>query len=228
MKKIHLLGKACVLFAALSFTTACKKTNIIEPPALPDSRILEYKISTPEDSVYASINHQAKTIKAIVPYYYYLPGFVPTIRIPAGAKLSPASGTVVDSLASRIISNKPIKYTVTGKDGATAVYNLTIETQQPAITAEELSTDAANPLTFKNGDLAVVYGTNLIKGKTSASFINNAGTEVKNTNIYVDNEQQFGIQVLPAAQMPPGLYKVRISSYSRTYILNNPIKVVAP
>ncbi|PWV48225.1 hypothetical protein [Chitinophaga sp. S165] len=224
---------------ALTLAAACKKTETIEAPAQANNRILSFKVTNvPDEAVYGAVNDEQGTITVILPYYYYLTTIQPEIAVPEGATVSPASGVLIDSITKKMTEGTKIEYVVTAKDGSKATYKLLLTTQQPAITLDELSTDPANPTVLYHSKPATfefnffeVTGKNFIPQQellgifSTISYLNEQGNVVY-TAVNGDNyTYRIGTAVPSAEQLPAGLYRIRVTSYTRSATMKNPVKV---
>ncbi|SHM18024.1 hypothetical protein [Chitinophaga sp. CF418] len=236
MKIKHLLLPA---LPAIMLAAACKKTETIEVPALATNRILSYKITNvPEEPVYGAVNDGEGTITVILPYYYYLTTIQPEITVSEGASVSPASGVLIDSITKKLTEGANIEYVVTGKDGSKATYKLLFTTQQPEITLDELSPDPANPTVLYHSKPATfefnffdITGKNFIPQQellgifSTISYLNEEGAVVY-TAVNGDNyTTRIGATVPAAEQVPEGLYRIRVTSYTRSATMKNPVKI---
>lgn len=236
MKIKHLLLLA---LPAMMLAAACKDTETIEPPALASNRILSYKVTNvPDEPVYGSVNEERKTITVILPYYYYLTSIQPDITVSEGATVSPASGVMIDSVTKKLMEGADIEYVVTGKDGSKATYKLLLATQQPDITLDELSPDPANPTVLYHSRPATfeynffdITGKNFIPQQellgifSTISYLNEQGNVVY-TAVNGDNyTTRIGATVPSAEQVPEGLYRIRVTSYTRSATMKNPVRI---
>ncbi|PSL33415.1 hypothetical protein [Chitinophaga ginsengisoli] len=224
---------------AMMLAAACKKTDTIEVPAQASNRILSYKITNvPDEPVYGAVNDEKGTITVILPYYYYLTTIQPEIAVSEGATVSPASGVLIDNITKKLTEGANIEYVVTGKDGRKATYRLLLTTQQPEITLDELSPDAANPTVLYHSKPATsefnfydITGKNFIPQQellgifSTISYLNEQGGIVY-TVVNGDNyTTRIGATVPSAAQVPEGLYRIRVTSYTRSATMKNPVKI---
>lgn len=224
---------------AMMLPPACKKTETIEVPAQASNRILSYKITNvPEEPVYGAVNDEKRTITVILPYYYYLTTIQPEITVSEGATVSPASGVLIDSITKKLTEGANIEYVVTGKDGSKASYKLLLSTQQPDITLDELSPDPANPTILYHSKPATfefnffeIRGRNFIPQQellgifSAISYLNEQG-QVVYTAVNGDNyTMRIGATVPSAEQVPAGLYRIRVTSYTRSATMKNPVRI---
>lgn len=108
MKKV--LKSLGLVFAAIVLFASCTKEST-------EKQIISFQFAQP--GVIATINQEAKTIEATVPYGTDVTILVPVITISDKATVSPASGTIVDF-------TNPVVFTVTAEDGSEAKYTATI------------------------------------------------------------------------------------------------------
>jgi hypothetical protein len=236
MKIKHLLLLA---LPAMMLTAACTETETIEVPAQASNRILSYKITNvPDEPVYGAVNDDKGTITVILPYYYYLTVIQPEITVSEGATVSPASGVLIDSITKKLAEGTNIEYIVTGKDGSKATYKLLLTTQQPDITLDELSPDPANPTVLYHSKPATfefnffdITGKNFIPQQellgifSTISYLNEQGNVVY-TAVNGDNyTTRIGATVPSAEQVPEGVYRIRVTSYTRSATMKNPVKI---
>jgi hypothetical protein len=234
IKNLLLLALSAIMLA-----TACKKTETIEPPALANNRILSYKVTNvPDAAIYGAIDDEKGTITLILPYYYFLTAIQPEIKVSEGATVTPGNGVLIDDITKRLSDGTKVAYVVTGKDGSKATYNLVLTTQQPDIAVDELSPDPANPIVLYHSDPSTfqfnffsITGKNFIPQQESLgifstiSYLNEQGTVVY-TAVNGDNfTNSIGTAVPSAAQLPAGQYRIRVTSYTRSATMKNPVKV---
>ncbi|MBB6273318.1 hypothetical protein HDF26_003778 [Pedobacter cryoconitis] len=141
-----------VLYLLLSLTgfAACKKT--IAPPALSNSKILEYNVPVSDGNIAGVIDETDHTITVYIPFYYELNVIDPKVKLADGATLKETVEPV------DVLSDKTT-YTVTGADKTSTTYKLVIKIQQ------------VNPLVLQESSTATQtaqYGLN-----TSMSIIGN-------------------------------------------------------
>lgn len=224
---------------AMMLAAACKETETIEVPAQATNRILSFKVTNvPDEPVYGAVNDEKGTITVILPYYYYLTAIQPEIALSEGATVSPASGVLIDSITKKLTDGVSIEYVVTAKDGSKATYKLLLTTQQPDITLDELSPDPANPTILYHSKPATfeynffdITGKNFIPQQellgiySTVSYVNEQGNVVY-TAVNGDNyTTRIGATVPSAEQVPEGLYRIRVTSYTRSATMKNPVKI---
>lgn len=96
----------CLVLASVALLASCK-------PESTEKRIISFQFAQP--AVIATINEEAKTINANMPWGTDLTTLVPVIAISDKATVSPASGTIVDF-------TNPVVFTVTAQDGSETKY----------------------------------------------------------------------------------------------------------
>lgn len=246
MNKRILLKHLCI-YCGFFLLAACTKTETVAPPEERSNSILEYRITNVSgDPILGVVSDPDSTITVYLPSYYYLTSLLPEIKVPAGATVSPASGTLIENLPELFEKGRDIRYTVSSKDGGSTTYKLIIKVQQPDFTVDELSADPSQPAEYVNsaaGDVAVYlnwYGDvssgnqeldrQLIRitltGEAGNEYVidNNAGFKLFSGPAYVS----FYLPANSAAVLPGGLYKIGIRFYSKRVTLNNPIRIIQP
>ena len=103
-----------VVLAALMLLTSCKKESS-------EKKILSFQFGSP--AVEATINENAKTIVAVVPFGTDVTALVPVITVSEKASVSPASGLPQNF-------TNPVTYIVTAEDGSQAIYTVTVTVDQ--------------------------------------------------------------------------------------------------
>lgn len=201
--------------------------------ALPDSRIIAYKVANVNDApIYSAINDSLKTITVYLPAYYQLGIIQPEIELPAGAAISPAADEPVP-----VFYDKPFQYQVTSSKGVKATYTVHIIVQQQSFTIRELTADPANPITISDaaqGGIIAVTGENMLASyAVTKSFLMDAdGKQVYalGSGGYtqpMSNRISFGHgPVLQMPVIPAGLYWLEVRSYALTRRMVNPIRVL--
>ncbi len=90
--------------------------------------ILSFSFNDFSPAVIAKIDNTTKTITATVSSTADLSKLKPNITVSERAKVTPASGTILDF-------SKPVSFTVTAEDGSTQVYTATITKEAPVSTS---------------------------------------------------------------------------------------------
>ncbi|MET3126468.1 hypothetical protein ABID42_001570 [Arcicella rosea] len=90
--------------------------------------ILSFSFNDFSPAVIAKIDNTTKTITATVSSTADLSKLKPNIAVSERAKVTPASGTILDF-------SKPVSFTVTAEDGSTQVYTATITKEAPVSTS---------------------------------------------------------------------------------------------
>lgn len=225
-KFLHTLS-VLLLLAGIS---SCKKT--VEPPAQPNSKIIEYKVPVSDGEISGVIDEGDKTITVYVPFYYQLDVIDPKIKLADGASLKEKI-VPVDVLDEKTI------YTVTGADKSTSTYRLIIKLQQLGpLVIEEISTATTT----------TKWGIGFYNVRLRGNFNTNDATKVKAFLVGSDNKEYAlvnspngapGIQTTMGAtdkiyalfylQVPqtiePGIYKLKVKIQSLTAVAKYPIEV---
>ena len=150
------------LLLLLTGFTACKKT--IAPPALSNSKILEYNVPVSDGNIAGVIDETDQTITVYIPFYYELNVIDPKVKLSAGATLKETVEPV------DVLSDKTT-YTVTGADKTSTTYKLIIKIQQVSpMVVEEKSTATETAIFGLNTGINVIgnfYTTDPNKLKVS-------------------------------------------------------------
>ena len=115
-----LIALMLVLIAGVTLVTSCVDDE--DPPQTVKSsekKVLVFRFDQVTPAITATIDHNLKTITAILPGGTNLNNLSPYIEVSEKAGITPASFTVVDFTA-------PVTYTVTAEDGSAASYLATI------------------------------------------------------------------------------------------------------
>lgn len=83
MKLNYLISACCAVFVLL--TPACTKSN--DPTPEPNSKILTYTVSLPENDIHGVVDDIEKTVTIYIPLQYGLTFIEPKITLSAGATL---------------------------------------------------------------------------------------------------------------------------------------------
>jgi hypothetical protein len=132
----------------LALVAACTKTETLPVPGRDENRMLSYTITSVPDGVapvIGAIDDADSTITVYLSSYYGLIAMTPQIAVPAGATVSPASGTTVTNLLSMMRKDSTIAYMVTAKNGTQKRYTLHVRSLQPKTKIDEISTSVDNP-----------------------------------------------------------------------------------
>ncbi|WP_341838625.1 hypothetical protein WJU16_12435 [Chitinophaga pollutisoli] len=238
MKYIYSLLLTCGLFA-------CTKTETIDAAPEPANRIESFRIVNVQgDPIAAAISDKENTITLYLPSYRQLTILEPEITLPAGATVSPASGTLVEDVFGAIRTNREITYTVTAADGSKRAYKLVLRTHQPELTLDELSTvDDIKEFTINTKDQYSSF-TIYMKGSgfsenndlMKVALVDEGGNELPAFNLstthlgslyqvspYLDisESQQPLLDKLTAT----GLYRLRVYVYGRVKTTQYPIRI---
>lgn len=222
--------------------TACTETETIAPPTQRANRILEFTVVNTPESIYGVVNDQDSTIKVYLPYYYYSTILEAAVTTSPNATVIPESGTLIEDLLPVITGDTIIYYTVTDKEGAAAKYRLVIETQQPVLTVNELTENAAEPATFNSSVMYGKYpiyayieltGANFFRTLNGApiskvTFISEEGTVIPAVDANSSTTTSLTVAMPFNTGMPDGLYYVHIQCYSQSVTLQNPIRIQSP
>jgi hypothetical protein len=231
------------VWLALGLLAACTDTETVEPPDLRTNRVLTYEVANIADPIYGAINDEDSTIKVYLPYFYYLNALEGNVTVSNGATVTPASGTLLRNVPAIVTGDTTVYYAVTAADGSTARYKLVVDTRQPELLIDELTTDPETPAAFYSSVLynnsfpiyssLMLTGENIFKtaqgnAVAKVTFIAEDGTEIPAIDAN-SNESISLIVVLPLdTDMPNGLYKIRVDCYSQSVTLENPIQITSP
>jgi hypothetical protein len=237
------LKKIIYSLACMSFLVACTETETVDPPAQRANRILTYTVVNTPDPIHGVVNDLDSTITVYVPYYYYLNLLQADIAVSGGATVTPASGTLIEDLVGIMRGDTTLRYTVTASDGSKAVYKLVINPQQPALTVEELTTDAASPAEFNSSFLYMgkyeIYsnlqltGANFFKSAdgsvlSDVTFISEEGTEIPALAVSSNEASSLTVVIPFNDSIPDGLYYIRVDCYSQSVTLQHPVRIKSP
>jgi hypothetical protein len=229
------------VWLTLGLLAACTDTEIVEPPALRANRVLTYEVANTAEPLYGAVNDRDSTIKVYLPYFYYLSTLEGNVTVSDGATVTPTSGTLLKNVPA-IAKGATVYYTVTAADGSSRRYTLLVDTRQPELIVDELTTDPETPAAFYNSVLYKdfpIYSSLMLTGKNifntaqgtrlaKVTFIAEDGTEIPAADAG-SNESISLIVTLPLnTDMPNGLYKIRVDCYSKTITLKNPIQITSP
>lgn len=205
MKRIQFL----YLLLLLTGFTACKKT--IAPPALSNSKILEYNVPVSDGNIAGVIDETDQTITVYIPFYYELNVIDPKIKLAAGATLKETIEPV------DVLSDKTV-YTVTGADKTVTTYKLVIKIQQVnPLRLDEKSTAA------EIAQYGVNTGINLVgnfyttdPNKLKVSLVNKATskeTDMDKGGDYtispIEEDYNLSGLIIPAG-IDTGLYYIKV------------------
>jgi hypothetical protein len=169
MHSLSLIRLSCLIAGVTLLISSCTKTVTNDPPAVSKSRILGFKIANSATPISGIVDGSDNTITVYLPPASYLTILEPQITLSEGATVTPASGTFIEDLAGYFAKGRTLQYTVTGADKSVTTYTLKLISQQPALAFEEISTDAANPVTF-NQMLSSVSNNLVLYTKTPYLF----------------------------------------------------------
>jgi hypothetical protein len=114
-----LIAILLVLISGLTFFTGCTDEDEPEPAKSSEKKVLTFRFDELTPPVTATIDHNLKTITAVLPGGTDLNNLSPTIEVSAKAGITPTSGTAVNLTL-------PVTYTLTAEDGSVASYIATI------------------------------------------------------------------------------------------------------
>ena len=230
-----------LLFSFISLFWACgdEVENLIEVKgdtvfdtvvnaALPNARILEYKVENAPTVIYSAINDSTRTITVYLPHYYAL-GFIdPVISLPAGASISPDDEALVP-----VFGEEPFVYTVSAPGEADVQYTVLPVVQQPEIILNELSTSEDTTVIGLAGGGSSTAIT--IRGE---NFI----PEMSVTKLFAIDENENAREISPVAgaeqsarsaeiryrppprdEFPEGVYWLEMRAYALTARMQYPV-----
>jgi len=218
-----------IFYLLLLFTgfTACKKT--IAPPALSDSKILEYNVPVSDGNIAGVIDETDQTITVYIPFYYELNVIDPKVKLSAGATLKETVEPV------DVLSDKTT-YTVTGTDKTSTTYKLIIKIQQISpMVIEEKSATTETAIFGLNTRLNVIgnfYTTDpnklsvsLISKTTSKETDLDKGTDFSVSPIE-DSYNLSGL-IIPAS-IDTGLYYIKVKKSGISAQTKYPVRLNYP
>lgn len=227
-----------LLFSFISLFWACgdEVENLIEVKgdtvfdtvvnaALPNARILEYKVENAPTVIYSAINDSTRTITVYLPHYYAL-GFIdPVISLPAGASISPDDEALVP-----VFGEDPFVYTVSAPGEADVQYTVLPVVQQPEIILEELSTREDTTVIGFPGGALFIKGENFIPDvqvtKTFAIDENENALEIPPAPSTETDARSNAFIYLTATvgdNFPEGLYWLEVRAYALTARMQYPV-----
>lgn len=180
-----------VVLSIITFFSSCTKTTdrIIDKEADPvydtitqaSGPVVDYKINTSKDGIYANVDNTEGKITIYLPYFYQLEYMEPSISMASGFTISPGNDALVP-----VLSDKPFIYTVKDATGKSKEYSVNVVVQQPEMRLAEIST-ASNTRTLSL-DGVYIYGQNMVPSfnVTSLHIINSNGEDV---GLLVGNSQ---------------------------------------
>lgn len=240
MNYIHNILSLALL--ALGLLAACTDTETVEPPAPLANRILTYEVANTADRLYGAVNDQDSTIKVYLPYFYYLTVLEGNVTVSEGATVTPASGTLLRNVPAIAKGDTTVYYNVTAADGSSNRYRLLVDTRQPALVVDELTTDPETPAAFYSSVMykgTPIYSGLMLTGKNlfktaqgnvlaKVTFIADDGTEIPALDV-ASNESISLMVTLPLnTDLPNGLYTIRVDCYSQSVTLKNPVQITSP
>ena len=146
-----------------------------------EKRILSFRIEGL--SVDGIINETAKTIKLQLPAGTDVTNLVPVIEVSEGASIDPASGVAQDF-------SSPVEYTVTAKNGTTAVYTVT------AIVGSDVIEPYGKTVLIKD-----FTGARCVNCPAAADYAHNLQHQLDEDHIFILSVHA-GYQAQPAGQFP--------------------------
>ena len=189
----------------------------------PAWQIQQFDVPTGYGNISGVINEDSNTITIQLPYYLYDLVYVnPSIKIPEGATVSPASGERI------ALNDSPVTYTVTTSGGATNTYKVKREFLQLKTSIEELST-ATNTVMYRMASGIQLNGKNIITDtsyvkviltKPGGKAVSFTPTSVGKTAVYFTIFDNNSIET--------GLYYVSVKNLAETVSLKYPILVKYP
>ncbi|MBB6271256.1 hypothetical protein HDF26_001683 [Pedobacter cryoconitis] len=224
MKPNYLIAACCAVFILL--TTACTKKN--DPIPEPNSKILAYTISLPENDIHGVVDDLEKTVTVYIPLQYGLTFIEPKITLSPGA-------TIKDAPQRIDIQSEGTTYVVKGSDNSTTTYKLVIIVQQKTpLVVDELSTDDIAKINI--GSSITITGNfertlfdevkmTLIAADGKETILSKGGEYVSSV-IKADGKIFYSIDRQMPLDMQPGVYKVRVKFLKLTIEMKKPIELV--
>ncbi|MEC5142114.1 hypothetical protein [Chitinophaga sp. 212800010-3] len=221
-----------LLIATGMILYACKK--VTDAPLLPENRILQFTVTNAADGpIQGVINNNDTSIVLYIPYYTALITILPDIKLPTGATVTPASNTLLQNWMVKQAMDTPIIYTVKAGNGNTAAYRLKVDGQQPDMIVNEFSTDAANPVVITHrhkseSDMMGISGDNLVPN-TKTNFITLVSESGRGYTLETKPNSVIGYKYFTGSippdsnALPSGKYYIRVTCFSKTAKLKNPV-----
>ncbi|MEI6089067.1 MAG: right-handed parallel beta-helix repeat-containing protein [bacterium] len=210
----------CIVALGFLFAlTSCGDTN--GPSGDSDTKIVSFTFADFTPAVVGTINHTAKTVALKVPPMTNKQYLVPTIVLPAGATISPASGIQQNF-------NIPVQYTVTAKDGTTAIYTVTVTEDNTSVNPIVLSGTYSDNTDLPNVRQGVDYIINeriYISGSSLLTIQPGVTIEFTSASAGITIEGDAGFKIAGTAANPV-IFKGAAgnpnkASWSGIYLLSN-------
>lgn len=176
-----LMALMLVAVSGMTFFIACTDDDDPAPEKSSEKKVLVFRFDQINPVITATIDHNQKTISAILPAGTNQSALTPYIEVSEKASVSPASGSSVDFTG-------PVNFTVTAEDGSTAVYvaNITQDAAGPEVLENMMSanrtlSDRNLPIDYVVNDMLYLEGNALLTvepGVTIAFTGVNAGIVV--------------------------------------------------
>ncbi len=185
-----------VALGMLFFLNSCGDTT--GPSGDSDTKIVSFHFADLTPVVIGTINHTNKTISLKVPPMTNKQYLVPTIVIPTGATIDPASGVLQNF-------NIPVQYTVTAKDGTKAIYTVTVTEDNTSVNPIELSGTYNENKTLPNIREGVDYYINeriYISGNSLLTVQPGVTIEFTSVDGAITIEENAGIQMIGTPANP--------------------------
>lgn len=207
------MNKVLLFVILLTGMISCTKEE--ELAALPQNKILGYKVTNLADTViYAGIDNIDNTITLYVPFYYGLNVIDPEITLSPGASL-------LEEVKPVSIEDSTQIYTVKAANGTTNIYHLKIVQLNPAsLTIDWAASVGTDPVAYPNGMLPDISGnlnsTNISLAKVSLiSLKTGTSVNIGLSDAYIAINPNDGLYSLYGPVIPAtidtGFYKLRVS-----------------
>ncbi|PKP49353.1 MAG: hypothetical protein CVT94_05275 [Bacteroidetes bacterium HGW-Bacteroidetes-11] len=194
-KMLKLTAILLVAFGGL-LMTGCEKTEDEKPVLSSEKNVLIFRLPEVSPAVTATIDHNAKTITALVPSGTNLSTLVPIIETSAKSTINPGSGVMTNFTG-------PVVYTITAEDGTTNNYVATITVDGAG--TETLSGTMSQNRTLVNRNDGIDYIIDdmfFIDGNALLTI--EAGVKIAFTGIYtgINVGANAGLKMIGTANNP--------------------------
>ncbi|MBE8721298.1 hypothetical protein [Sphingobacterium pedocola] len=225
---------ACALLGFIGLSS-CTKTEITPYEEEPAKLISSYKIVNTSNELKGMVNEKEKTITVVIPYGEYYNSLEPEITLASGNTLKADADTLITDVFDYFVNGRDILYPITDQQGKTTTFKLIINTLQPTLEFEEISTSASSPKIFDMSNTSIIntnlgfqiYNTNLLYPYSGNTELNNDLT--MGTALIAEDGTEYKFKTAGASPRP-GYININLG-YIEGYIVpgsSPPIYTMTP
>jgi hypothetical protein len=191
-----LMALMLIVVSGMTLFTGCTDEDDPTPEKSTEKKVMMFRFDQLTPAITATIDHNLKTIAAVMPAGSNLSALTPYIEVSDKASVSPASGSSVDFTA-------PVNFTVTAEDGSTAVYvaSITLDAAGPEVLGNLMNANRTLPDRNPGIDY-IVDGMLYLDGNALLTLEPGVTIAFTNVNAGIVVGENAGLKMLGSAAKP--------------------------